>query len=54
MNNVAINEIILLVNIVLGQAPVSACPHGVPSGREVTVALIIQAVNDAFSECGTL
>jgi Right handed beta helix region/Chlamydia polymorphic membrane protein (Chlamydia_PMP) repeat len=42
--SVTVNEIITLVNIALGSADASACPHGVPSGGSVDVALIIQAV----------
>ncbi len=49
--NVTVNEIITLVNIALGNAEASACVHGVPSGAEVDVTLIIQAVNNALNEC---
>jgi hypothetical protein len=48
---VTVNEIITLVNIGLGNAQPSACPHGVPSGTEVDIALIIQAVNNALNGC---
>ena len=48
---VTIDELITLVNIALGNAQPSACPHGVPSGAEVNVALIIQAVNNALTGC---
>jgi len=47
--SVTVDEIITLVNIALGNAQASACQHGVPSGAEVNVALIIQAVNAALS-----
>ena len=47
-----IDELITLVNIALGTAQASACPHGVPSGADVDVALIIQAVNVALNGCG--
>jgi cysteine-rich repeat protein len=50
--SVTIDEIITLVNIALGNAQPSACPHGVPDGAEVNIALIIQAVNAALSGCG--
>jgi CSLREA domain-containing protein len=46
-----IDEIITLVNIALGTAQASACPHGVPSGADVDVVLIIQAVNVALTGC---
>jgi len=50
--SVTINEIITLVNIALGNTQPSACPHGVASGSEVNVAMIIQAVSTARSGCG--
>jgi hypothetical protein len=51
--SVTVDEILALVNIALGTAQPLACPHGVPSGTEVNVALIIQAVNQALTdECG--
>jgi hypothetical protein len=50
--SVTVDEIITLVNIALGNAAASACPHGVASGADVTVALIIQAVNVALNGCG--
>jgi cysteine-rich repeat protein len=51
--SVTIDELITLVNSALGNAQASACPHGVPSGAEVNVALIIQAVNVALTGCAT-
>ena len=44
-----ISDLIALVNIALGILPASACPHGVPSGAAVDIALIVQAVNNALS-----
>jgi hypothetical protein len=41
------------VNIALGNAAPSACPQGIPSGRQVTVTLIVQAVNNALKGCPT-
>jgi Right handed beta helix region len=49
--NVFVSEIIILVNIALGNAQPSTCPDGIPSGAEVNVTLIIQAVNAALSGC---
>lgn len=49
---VAVNDIILLVNIALGNAEASLCPYGIPGGRQVDVAMIIQAVNNALNGCG--
>jgi len=49
---VTVDEIITLVNIALGNTQPSACPHGVPSGAEVDIALILQGVNNALNGCG--
>jgi photosystem II stability/assembly factor-like uncharacterized protein len=49
-DRVAISDLITLVNMALGDAQ-AACPNGVPSGADVTVALIIQAVNNALNGC---
>jgi hypothetical protein len=49
---VTVDEVITLVNIALGNAQPSACQDGVPSGAEVDIALIIQAVNSALNGCG--
>jgi streptogramin lyase len=49
--DVTINELITMVNIALGGPQPSACPDGVPSGTEVDIALIIQAVNNALNGC---
>lgn len=48
---VTVDEILILVNIVLGSAQASECPHGIPSGAEVDIAVIIQAVNNALTNC---
>lgn len=45
---VTVDELLVLVNIALGTAEPSSCPHGIPSGVEVDVGLIIQAVNNAL------
>ena len=50
--SVAINDLITLVNIDLGNAQPSACPHGIPSGAEVDIALLVRAVNNALTGCG--
>ena len=49
---VAVNDLVTLVNVALGNAPASACPYGVPSGAAVDIAMIIQAVNNALGGCG--
>jgi CSLREA domain-containing protein len=48
---VAVNELITLVNIDLGNADVSACPNGIPPGATVDIALIIRAVDNALIGC---
>jgi len=50
---VDIGEIITLVNIALGTADSSACPHGITVGAAVDIGLIIQAVNSALNGCPT-
>jgi hypothetical protein len=51
-HTVAIDDLITLVNIVLGDAEPSACPNGVPTGAEVDIVSVIQAVNNALHGCG--
>ena len=50
--DVTVNEIITLVNITLGNVDASACQAGVPTGVDVTITLIVQAVNNALNGCG--
>lgn len=50
---VTVDELLTLVNIALGNAQPSACPHGIPSGAEVNITVIIQAVNNALNGCGS-
>ncbi|MFI5398904.1 MAG: hypothetical protein ACHQ9S_25520 [Candidatus Binatia bacterium] len=49
--HVTVDEILTMVNIALGNAQPSACPDGIPSGGQVNVALILQAVNNALNGC---
>jgi hypothetical protein len=51
-DDVVVNEMMTLVNIALGDAPPSACPHGLPSDTEVVIAVIVEAVNHALNGCG--
>ena len=51
---VTVNEIIALVNIALGNSVPSACPNGLPGVADVTVAVVIQAVNNALNGCPVL
>jgi hypothetical protein len=48
---VTVDELIALVNIDLGSATASVCPHGIPTGAEVNITLIITAVNNALGTC---
>jgi hypothetical protein len=50
---VTVNELIVLVDIVLGSAEPSACPHGIPAGAQVDIAMIVRAVGSALNGCGT-
>ena len=49
--DVTVNEIITLVNIDLGIADASTCPHGVPSGVAVDITQIVAAVGYALTNC---
>lgn len=49
--DVAVNELITLVNIALGAASSTVCPNGAPSGGEVDISLIISGVNNALNGC---
>ena len=48
---VGVNEIIVLVNIALGQADTSECAGGLPAAASVDVTLIVQAVKNALTGC---
>jgi hypothetical protein len=48
---VTVDELVTMVNIALGNAPPEFCAHGVQSGADVTIAVVIQAVNNALGEC---
>jgi hypothetical protein len=49
---VAINELILGVNIALGSLPVSACPAFENAQGMVDIAQLIKGVNNALGGCG--
>jgi hypothetical protein len=50
---VAINDIMILVNIALGTARPAVCAGGgLPIGGSVDVAVIVEAVNNALVGCG--
>jgi hypothetical protein len=49
---VTIDEVLLLVNIALGDARPTACPAGDRNGDgEVTIEEILSAVNNALGAC---
>ena len=50
---VAINELILGVNIVLDLQPVDACPAFANAEGMVDIAQLIRGVNNALDGCGT-
>jgi hypothetical protein len=50
---VSVSDLIKLVNIDLGSADASTCPDGIPPGTEVSISLIVQAVNNALTGCPT-
>jgi photosystem II stability/assembly factor-like uncharacterized protein len=49
---VRVSELVTLVNIGLGEAPASMCPHGVPDGAAVDIGWIIAAVGNGLHGCG--
>ncbi len=50
-HTVAVNDVIAMVDIVLGTADPSRCPDGIPAGVEVDIADIIEAVDHALNGC---
>jgi parallel beta-helix repeat protein len=49
---VLVNEIVLAVNIALGNVPMSQCPAASSDGEQVTIADLIQAVNSGLGGDG--
>jgi hypothetical protein len=50
---VTVDEILTMVNIALGNAPVTTCEAGDANGDgQITVDEILAAVNDALNGCG--
>jgi hypothetical protein len=51
---VTVNELLTLVNIALGNAPLTACPGGDTDGSNaIEVTEILAAVNNALAGCGS-
>jgi hypothetical protein len=51
VNRVAVNDLINLVNIALGNAAPSARANDIPAGATIDVALLVRAVSNALSGC---
>src|SRR5262249_9418500 len=52
---VTVGEVIGLVGIALGTEDVTLCPDGIPpDDGSITIARIIQAVNNGLFQCGTI
>jgi hypothetical protein len=49
---VAVNNIITLVNIALGNAQPPECARGIPTGAQVDIGVILHAVKNALYGCG--
>lgn len=50
-DSVTVDDLLTLVNIVLGELALSACEQGVPAGEPVDIAFVIAAVNNALEGC---
>lgn len=48
---VTVDEIITLVNVVLGSLPLERCARGVPKAEEVDITTVIHAVVFALNGC---
>jgi len=48
---VTVDELVRLVNTALGQTPAESCPNGIPTGTQVNVSFLVQAVNKALTGC---
>jgi len=51
---VTIDELIILVNIALGNIQSSVCDQGAPNGTQVDISVVVTAVNDALNGCGSV
>lgn len=50
---VAVNELVTLVSIALGNADASTCSRGIPTGLNVDISLIVRAVTNALAGCSS-
>ncbi|HUM00572.1 MAG TPA: hypothetical protein VLU24_14410, partial [Mycobacterium sp.] len=46
-------DLIMMVNIALESADAAQCPNGIPAGKPMTIALIVEAVSNALHGCPT-
>jgi hypothetical protein len=50
-NSVIISELVTLVSIALGAGRPADCPHGIPPGTSVDIALLVRSVGNALNGC---
>lgn len=48
---VTVDELILLVNVLLGTASAESCVAGIPGGVPVDVTLLVQAISSVLEGC---
>jgi hypothetical protein len=51
MGSVTVTNLIVLVNIALGNAAPSACAQGIPPDTAVDISFLVKAVNNALTGC---
>lgn|ERR1700687_2695692 len=50
---VSVDELMVMVNIALGNKDASVCPQGGLGSSEIDVALILEGINNALDGCGS-
>jgi len=50
-DGVKVDDLLVLIRIAMGEAPTSSCPHGIESGSEVDVGVLIRAARMAMKGC---
>ncbi len=51
--SVSVADLILLADVLLGDAAASSCAHGIPIGTGVDISFVVRAANNAVSGCGS-
>ena len=51
VKSVDVANLVLLVNVALGNAGPLECSQGIPAGASVDVSFLVKAVNNALSGC---